>query len=539
MVSLSATVIVFVVFIAFAAAISGVIMLGLFIQVRGKTTRELLRDSENCVVFLFENEELVDATDKAKQLLANQNTEQTAWRKLCSALSASYPDFANAAGQLQESNEIRLKPVTPDDESILIAEVWDGITRIEIINDAAVGSSMGMDSHSMLALNNELDTLRKTAEMAPYLVWQQTADGSITWANGAYLAVAKRLKNKPDNAIETWPPQRVFPTVSLSQGTPEERAHRVSVTFPDSSNEKWYEVFSTTVGEESLHFANSVDGVIRAETSLREFVQTLTKTFAHLPTGLAIFDKKRQLALFNPALTDLTGLSPMFLSLRPTLFSFLDKLREARVIPEPKDYKNWRQQMTDLEAAAVDGTYTENWALPSGQTYRVTGRPHPDGAVAFLFEDISTEVSLTRRFRSELEIGQAVLDSFDEAIAVFASNGQLTMSNSAYADFWGMDPGSILGEFCLSDAISFWQAKSEPSDVWSKLQSFTKAASPRAQWKDSILLNTGEKVPLRVTPLSGGGTLVAYSPKDKIKDSATPQFEHRPIKGEPLFTLNV
>ena len=62
------------------------------------------------------------------------------------------------------------------------------------------------------------------------------------------------------------------------------------------------------------------------------------------------------------------------------------------MMPEPKDYRSWRQQMSDLEAAAQNGTYEETWALPTGQTYRVTGRPHPDGAVALLFEDISAEV---------------------------------------------------------------------------------------------------------------------------------------------------
>ena len=44
---------------------------------------------------------------------------------------------------------------------------------------------------------------------------------------------------------------------------------------------------------------------MQAETALRGFMQTLAKTFAHLPTGLAIFDQHRQLALFNPALAPL------------------------------------------------------------------------------------------------------------------------------------------------------------------------------------------------------------------------------------------
>ena len=106
------------------------------------------------------------------------------------------------------------------------------------------------------------------------------------------------------------------------------------------------------------------DAAVRAERSLREFVQTLTKTFADLPIALAIFDRQRQLQLFNPALIDLTNLPTGFLTARPTLFDLLDKLRELRMVPEPKDFRSWRQQMSNLESAAATGHHVEEWSLP-------------------------------------------------------------------------------------------------------------------------------------------------------------------------------
>ena len=57
-------------------------------------------------------------------------------------------------------------------------------------------------------------------------------------------------------------------------------------------------------------------------------------------------------------------------------------------------------------AAATDGRYQETWSLENGQTYSIRGRPHPDGATAFLIEDITAEVTLTRNFRAELEQSQ-------------------------------------------------------------------------------------------------------------------------------------
>ncbi len=130
--------------------------------------------------------------------------------------------------------------------------------------------------------------------------------------------------------------------------------------------------------------AIDINAVISAEIAQRNFVQTLAKTFAQLSTGLAIFDRNSQLALFNPALVDLSALPIEFLSARPDLLSFFDRLCDSRVMPEPKNYNSWRQEIADVIAAATDGSYQETWSLDTGQTYRVSGRPHPDGAIAFL-----------------------------------------------------------------------------------------------------------------------------------------------------------
>ncbi|MDQ7070109.1 MAG: hypothetical protein Q9M48_05105 [Rhodobacterales bacterium] len=55
------------------------------------------------------------------------------------------------------------------------------------------------------------------------------------------------------------------------------------------------------------------------------------------------------------------------LSIRPNLLSFFDRLRDNRMMPEPKNYSSWREQIADLVAAATDGRYFETWTLePTG-----------------------------------------------------------------------------------------------------------------------------------------------------------------------------
>ena len=68
-------------------------------------------------------------------------------------------------------------------------------------------------------------------------------------------------------------------------------------------------------------------------------IQTLSATFAQLMVGIAVFDKNNELSLFNPALSQHLGLRPEWLLQQPNLLSFMDRLRDTQVLPEPKDYR--------------------------------------------------------------------------------------------------------------------------------------------------------------------------------------------------------
>jgi PAS domain-containing protein len=359
----------------------------------------------------------------------------------------------------------------------------------------------------------ELEVLRAVVNDAPVLAWREDEDGQVTWANGSYIDLLYRMH--PDRTTLAWPLPRAFAHTFFDCET--DVIHRVSVTIPYIEQVVWYDCMSRPMDNEALVFASPADRLVQAERSRIEFLQTLTKTFADLPTGLAVFDRNRQLALFNPALTDLSALEPHFLSSRPTLVAFLDHLREAQRMPEPKNYKAWRQSIAQMEAAASEGLHQEIWSLPTGQTYRITGQPHPDGAIAFLFEDISTEMSLTRRFRSELELGQAVVDSLDEAIAVFSHNGSMVLCNRAYQKLWGCDLAASLSDVTAQDAVGDWSALCSDEALWRRATRYLSSRDDRRQW--SVEIDSAEKgrVTCRFAPVSGGAALVGF----KLGETAT------------------
>lgn len=488
-------------------------VVGLHFWYRRQTARTVLEDGlskEDGIVFLFDDRTLVDATPKARAQIPNEPVESDDWGRFTIAFSKRFERLDDKFRAVGPDDLVEILEVPEDPDSLrLVASEREGMIRIALIDPLQDHRSELLEHYSLAAMRAELSTLRSVAEQSPSPTWKQRSDGTIIWANSSYMALARETIG--ENALFGWPPPDIFAGTDISSLSAD-AAHRVSVPAPTGQDSHWFDLTVVHGEIENLCFAVPVDKLVRAESSLSEFVQTLTKTFAHLTIGLAIFDRKRQLALFNPALVDLTGLPPEQLSGRPSLHSFLDALRDRQRIPEPKDYKSWRLHIAQLEAGAANGTYEEVWNLPSGETYRVTGRPHPDGAVAYVFEDISSEVSMTRNFRSEIEISQAVLDNLDTAVAAFTREGILTVSNRAYAQMWKADPDNGLSATSLTQASRQWRSMCTPSQAWEDLFSTILRSGERPPWSSTLKLQNGPALRCDIRPLSGGGTLVSFHP---------------------------
>lgn len=474
-----------------------------------RATKAAVAPETPSTVFLFQDRRLIDATAPAQELLEAAPKAADAWGQLTAILAPAgltLPQDPDAV--FSEEPQTRLS--TDNTRDVKIERVGECV-RVTIAERRADSAVTEVETLAWRATQDELTTLRASTDGLPYLVWRQGADGSIQWTNRAYFALIDRMF--PDLPFQTWPPAHLFDGEALARiakaGTPE----RLALRNPGSNRTQWYECTSQPLGDDRLFSAINVDDAVSAESHRQAFTQTLARTFSHLTAGLAVFDKTRRLALFNPALTDLTTLSAEFLAARPTLFTLLDRLRDKQMIPEPKDYIGWRDQMAELEEAAQNGTYSEIWSLPAGRTFRVAGRPHPDGAMAFLFEDISAEMSLTRQFRSELELGQSVLDSLDEGIAVFARDGTLTLSNATYDRLWrpGGGGSSLADPMTVTEASRFWMAGCRPNPIWGEIRDFVLHGRDRSAWSDTVRLTSGLDMLCRVKPLTGGATLIGFS----------------------------
>ncbi len=466
-------------------------------------------------VFLFDDHELVDATGPARTLLDSAPVSGNDWARLVAFVTPRFGHFEETIATLPHRGRVDLTADGDRRQQLrIVAEDVNGLSRITLIDPEAEGRGLMVDALSHRAFEDELEMMRKTLDRLPALAWREGENGTVIWANRAYMLQSQALSPEAEGLV--WPLPRLFPHI---EAAPSDGPRRAKLDLGESKA-LWFDRFSFPLDTGSIQFAFPADAVVRAERSLRSFVQTLTKTFADLPIGLAVFDKHRKLQLFNPALIELTQLSTEFLSARPSLYAFLDRLREARMMPEPKDYRSWRLQMTELEQAAAAGFHTETWTLPGGQTYRVNGRPHPDGAVAFLIEDITSEISLTRRFRADLELGQEVLDHMQEAVAVFRPSGELALSNGAYDRLWGVEPSTTLARVTILDSVRIWQQNCEAHPVWTEARGFCFRAGDKAPVTGEVRRRDGTVLSCNFAAIGGGAMIARFMPVDPRRTMA-------------------
>ena len=457
-------------------------------------------------VFVFGNDKLIDCSEQGKSLLASlaqadpADGGSTDWSHLHAYLSARFPELDAALSGLVAKGQVELQS-SNGDGLILSLRAAKGLTHIRLSDSSAEGALLAIDRLSFNALQDELRTLRTLARSAPALVWKTENDGRVIWANAAYL---RAVQEDGAHAELTWPLPDVF------EGAARDEKGRMALRRGDKLH--WFAHSQSPCEAHVLHFAVPIDAAVQSEILRRENLQTLTRIFACLPIGLVLFDSERRLQVFNPSLVDLTGLDPLFLAAKPSFEQVLYALREKRMLPEPKDFADWRREIIEMEKAAETGVYAEEWCLDGGRVFHVTGRPQPNGAIALFIEDVTTEAALNRNFRNEIETAQNALDALNEGVVVFGLSGQALLSNAGYTQLWQNDPCIDLADGGLSEALSRWSAACEPTTFWARLAEFVTKSETHDEITGSTALRTGIPLALRARRLSGGAVMLVFQP---------------------------
>ena len=182
--------------------------------------------------------------------------------------------------------------------------------------------------------------------------------------------------------------------------------------------------------------------------------------------------------VFNPAWWIFWVWTRCFWPRAPGLEQVLFTLRELRMCPNPRISRHGAARFRN-GTRRESGVFSEEWCLETGRIYHVSGRPQPGGALAFFFEDVTSDATLARSLRQEIELGQAVFDGLQDAVVAFNRQAIRLLSQRRYSRIWGEDPCNDLADTGFKHALALWARTSAQTAFWSDLDGFATSAAAR------------------------------------------------------------
>ena len=257
--------------------------------------------------------------------------------------------------------------------------------------------------------------------------------------------------------------------------------------------------------------ANDVTDVAAGEAKLQQHIDAHTDTLDKLATAVAIFDQDQKLHFFNRAFARLWNLPENWLDKHPKDGDVLDRLREARRLPEQRDYQVWKRERLALYQTARDYPSEDLWHLPGGKTLRVVAQPHPFGGLTFLYEDVTEKLSLESSYNTLIKVQSATLDTLQEGVAVFGPDGKLKLYNAAFARIWALSPKDLAGEPHVRAIAAACSEKYGEVAVWERLIQNIVSGADMERRLGEIERNDRTILSMGLSPLPDGATLVTFA----------------------------
>jgi signal transduction histidine kinase len=183
------------------------------------------------------------------------------------------------------------------------------------------------------------------------------------------------------------------------------------------------------------------------------------------------------------------------------------------VLPNEPDYQAWRaKHLTSYQLTAP--RESDPWHLPDGRTIQVIAAPAgPKGGVIYVFEDITAQLNLKSQHKALLDVQRSTLNALSEGVAVFGTNGRLTLSNPRLSTLWKL-PMNELGQNPHIDQVAEAVSRAMPEDgatIWRDLKRGIIDLNPtRSDQSGRIERADGKLIDYAVVRLPDGQTMMTF-----------------------------
>ena len=344
-------------------------------------------------------------------------------------------------------------------------------------------------------------------EALPFPVWIRGMDLALRWANHAFLAATNTvsLERAIQRNVALGDADRDL--AKVARGGSEIVDARFYTAVAGQRRALAFSMRSLNNGEIAA-VAMDVTDLNPTDTELKERAQMEIDSMDSLSIAVAIFTHDHRLVHCNRAYVQLWELSGTWLDTHPTEDEILDRLREARRLPERRDFESWKSdhlglfEMTERRAEDL-------WHLASGRSLRVEARRLTQGGLALIYEDITERLRLESTYKTVVKVQKAMLDALSEAVAVFGPDGRLKTYNIAFARQWLLADADLAGEPHMNRIAELSAARIGRDQFWEMVRSGVASSEPERgnEW-GCVRRADGKELQLALARLPDGSTLL-------------------------------
>jgi len=300
------------------------------------------------------------------------------------------------------------------------------------------------------------DALAGLIEAAPMPMWYRDRDLALTMVNTAYVAAveAPDARTAIDRGVELVEGSGMggpLANAAIARDTATPQVAAVPATIGGARRMlRIHDVPLPTGGVAG--FAVDVDDLEQARGGMKRFGEAQRAMLDRLSAGVVQFGADRALDFSNQPFRRLFGIRDEWLRDRPEFDRVLERMREAKRVPEVRDFPAWKAERRAWFVNPTDGE-EEHWHLPGGTHLRVVPQSLPDGGLLLIFEDRTEQVQLASARDTLLRVRTATFDNLYEALGVFAADGRLQTWNQKFRLLWGFDE-ELLASHPRVDALA-------------------------------------------------------------------------------------
>ncbi len=370
------------------------------------------------------------------------------------------------------------------------------------------------------------DTMKFLLEAVPFPVWLRDEEGVLTWANGAYVtavdgdssdtvidANTQLLDSSERSALQASHQKKADSTAG-SEKSPDTSQHvsQVRQRLPATigRDRRMMDVSEVTYAGGSAGLAVDMSEVEEVQANLRRTLESHAQTMNQLATAVAIFDERRHLIFRNQAFDTLWQIEGQKLEQQPDNGQLFDVLRDAGKIAEQPDWSKWRNGLMEVYSATQPQEHW--WHLPDGRTLRVIANPHKQGGVTWVFENITEQLEMESRYIALTQVQGETLDHLVEAIAVFAPNGRLKLSNPSFQKLWQLEDEQVAADTPISAIADLCRPNMLKPAVWDDFATgITGVSEHRTSMQGRLEMNDGSVVDYALVPLPNGQAMLSFA----------------------------